>query len=306
MNAYGAGPAEAQTVEVRVQVIDVDAHALDLVLPTYLAAKDLTQRIARDGNLGAYWPDGKRRQFWLRARGRLMQDHEKLSDLGVMSGELLHLLPQPPEGSEVIERPPEYPETRGYAAAGYLNIAMGLAVIGSWWVLWAVALTVSQNVVLGLLPPTALAVMCTTFARHVWGGPGSSFKIPATGMVLYLPLWLLVGFPAFFLSGADPVGMALVLVPSLVCGILGVTMSWLAWYGAVEPLPKVTRAQAQQAAGPATVPCGICGLGVDLNDHELRADCGYGCGKIFHSGCLAAKESVHMGDGCAVCGYQPA
>ena len=51
-------PQDAQTVPVHVQVIDLDPFALDMVVPTYLPASDLTQRVARDAGLGAYWPDG--------------------------------------------------------------------------------------------------------------------------------------------------------------------------------------------------------------------------------------------------------
>src|SRR5689334_10487542 len=88
-------PQDAGTVPVRVQVIDLEPFALDMVVPTYLPAKDLTQRVARDAGLGAYWPDGTRRLFYLRARGRLLGEEEKLQDLGVIPYELLHLLPEP-------------------------------------------------------------------------------------------------------------------------------------------------------------------------------------------------------------------
>ena len=116
-------PRDAGTVPVHVQVIDMKPFSLDLVVPTYLPARDLTQRVARDAGLGAYWPDGTRREYWLRARGRLLQAEEKLQDLGVVPYELLHLLPQPPPGSGLEERPPEYPVNKGYAAAGNLNVA---------------------------------------------------------------------------------------------------------------------------------------------------------------------------------------
>src|SRR5688572_11896464 len=109
---YAAMPQDAQSVPVRVQVIDLEPFALDMVVPTYLPARDLTQRVARDAGLGAYWPDGTRRMFYLRARGRLLAEDERLQDLGVVAYELLHLLPQPPEGSGLEERPPEYPPNR--------------------------------------------------------------------------------------------------------------------------------------------------------------------------------------------------
>ena len=46
---YASSFAEGeQTVTLRVQVIDMRSFTLDLQVPTYLPAQDLTQRIARD------------------------------------------------------------------------------------------------------------------------------------------------------------------------------------------------------------------------------------------------------------------
>ena len=70
---------------VRVQVIDLQSFTLDLTLPTYLPARDLSQRIARDAGLTAYDDQAKRRRYWMRARGRLVQEHETLADLGVVN-----------------------------------------------------------------------------------------------------------------------------------------------------------------------------------------------------------------------------
>ena len=49
---------DSQTVTVRVQVIDMESFTLDLRVPNYLPARDLTQRIARDAGLEAHWADG--------------------------------------------------------------------------------------------------------------------------------------------------------------------------------------------------------------------------------------------------------
>src|SRR5687767_1923910 len=174
-------PRDAGTVPVRVQVIDLQPFSLDLVVPTYLAASDLTQRVARDAGLGGYWPDGTRREYYLRARGRLMLPDEKLQDLGVVPHELLHLLPQPPAGSGLEERPPEYPKTHGYAAAGNLNVALALMAVFLWTAGWAAGLTVEHGLLLGLLPGVGLSLLCTTLARHLWGGLGSQIRIPVTG-----------------------------------------------------------------------------------------------------------------------------
>ncbi|MDI6772700.1 MAG: hypothetical protein QME77_08970, partial [bacterium] len=62
---HGAYGEAQQTVTVRVQVIDMNSFTLDLQVPTYLPARDLTQRIARDAGLDAYWDDGRRRLYWL-------------------------------------------------------------------------------------------------------------------------------------------------------------------------------------------------------------------------------------------------
>ena len=51
---------DSQVVTVRVQVVDMQPFTLDLQVPTYLPARDLTQRIARDAGLNAYWTDGRR------------------------------------------------------------------------------------------------------------------------------------------------------------------------------------------------------------------------------------------------------
>src|SRR4051812_16322655 len=118
----GAQTKDAQTVQVRIQVIDVQPFALDLVVPTYIHASDLTQRIARDAGLGANWPDGTRKHYWLRARGRVVLDHERLQDFGIQPGELVHLLPQPPAGSGIIERPAEVVGSGSHLGDGPLGM----------------------------------------------------------------------------------------------------------------------------------------------------------------------------------------
>ena len=297
-----AAPQDAGTVPVRVQVIDLEPFALDLVVPTYLTAGDLTQRVARDAGLGAYWEDGTRRLFWLRARGRVLNDDERLDDLGIVPHELLHLLPQPPQGAGVEERPPEYPENKGYAAAGNLNVVLSLGILGAWTAGWSLALLVSHTLLVATLPALALALLATSFARHLLGGEGSSFKVPLVGLAVTFPLLALALLPALAVGGAEPLELALLLVPALVCGLLGVVLGWLAWYGAVEPLPEKVAAQVAQAEAQAVYQCGICGLPVGP---DVRAECRFACGQVFHAGCYQARLSVSSGSGCGVCGYQP-
>ena len=298
-----AAPQDARTVQVRVQVIEMEPFALDLVVPTYLPASDLTQRIARDAGLGAYWDDGTRRKFWLRARGRVMQDHERLDELGVIQYELVHLLPQPPPGTGVQERPPEYPKNKGYAAAGWGPTLSGLALVGSLSVAWSIGLLANHGLLMSVLPPIALALLGTSLARHLLGGQGSDIKVPLLGAGISFPLWLLALVPAMLTIEIDALTIALLVLPSVVGLLIGVTIAWLAWYGAVEPLPKVTHAEVVMQEQVAVYNCGICGLDVQP---DVRTSCKYACGRIFHVGCLTARESVHTGDGCAVCGFIPA
>ncbi|TVQ94133.1 MAG: hypothetical protein EA397_03215 [Deltaproteobacteria bacterium] len=303
------GPADAGTVTVRVQVVDVEAAALDLVVPTYLPAKDVTQRIARDANLGAYWPDGTRRKFWLRARGRLLGEDERLQDLGVVSGELIHILPQPPDGSEVIERPPEYPRAKGYRG-GNLAVMAGAALntIG-FTVLWALALTVEggwiEAAILGLVPALAVALLATSTARHLFG-PAGGWKIPVVALLFFFPLLAIAFVPAFLL-GVEPMYLGASAGAGLLAGFGGVIMGFLSWFGAVEPLPERTTAEATALAvvEQSVAQCAICGGNVDLNDLDNRQDCVYSCGRVFHMGCYRARAAIAPEGQCAVCAYQP-
>jgi len=176
----------------------------------------------------------------------------------------------------------------------------------AWTGLWAATLTVDTSWYVGLLPGIALSLMCTSLARHLWGGLGSQAKIPMTALVLFLPLMLLASAPALLL-GADLVQLLLILAPALIAGLFGVMLGWLAWYGAVEPLPeRITAKQAEEAAaaGPVvTWPCGICGGAVTP---QMKADCVFGCGQVFHVGCYSTRQDLSERGMCAVCGYRPA
>lgn len=295
-------PRDAGTVPVRVQVIDPKPFSLDLVVPTYLPARDLTQRVARDAGLGAYWPDGTRREYWLRARGRLLEPEEKLQELGVVPYELLHLLPQPPPKSGLEERPPEYPTSKGYAAAGNLSVLVGLVAVIAWTALWAASLTVEQGVLQGLLPGVGLSLLTASLARHLWGGVASRIRVPVTAFLLFSPLLVVVGIPAL-LGGAPIPGLALSLGSAFVGGAFGVLLGWLAWYGAVEPLPAVVRSEVEQVEARSTWPCGVCGGPVTA---DVKAECAFACGRVFHQGCYGARNALGDGRACSVCGFVPA
>lgn len=296
---------QAGTVQLHVQVLDVEPFSLDVELPTYLPARDLTQRVARDAGLGAYWEDGTRRRFWLRVRGRLLGDDERLDDVGVVPHELVHLLPEPPEGSGLVERTPEYPPNRGYAGAGNLNVAVGLLAAGAYAAAWTVALATSPGPIVGLLSGVGLSLLVTTLARHLWGGEGSEIRVPLTAMALYLCLFALVGLGVWATGPRELTALAMALGSGLVGGVFGVMLGWLAWYGAVEPLPApVAPGETPGVAEPAaeaTWPCALCGGPVQAS---VRADCGRGCGRAFHAGCLRARQALAApgAAGCAICG----
>lgn len=293
---------EQNVVQLRVQVIDMKSFTLDLQVPTYLPARDLTQRVARDAGLDSHWDDGRRRLYWLRARGRLLGDDEKLSDLGVINGELVYLLPEPPAGSGVMEQPPDYPETHDYAGAGTLALLGSLTLVLAWAGGWGLALAQDRSLWVVTLPGLAMGLFCTSFARHAWGGRGNQLRIVATGLVLQLMITLIAFLAPVLLNEGLPVlTVYQESVPGLILGMLGVFIGWLAWWGGVEPLPPKQVLRVEQAAQVATtVPCGICGLPVEP---KVRVECVHVCGQYFHGGCYKAKTAVYRGDPskCAVC-----
>lgn len=298
--------AESTVVNLRVQVIAMKSFTLDLQVPTYLPARDLTQRVARDAGLDAFWPDGRRRLYWLRARGRLLRDDERLSDLGVVNAELVYLLPEPPGGSGVQEQEPEYPVNQGYPGAGLPALFGALALVVGWAVLWGTALGSARSLWVTSLPGLALGLFCTSLARHAWGGRGTQLRIAVTALVLQLFLSVVAVAAPILFSGQDPVEMYGQGAPGIILGMIGVFIAWLAWWGGVEPLPTTRQeAQTAQAQVAAVVNCGICGLGVEQN---VRVECAHGCGQHFHQGCQRAKTSVYRGDAskCAVCGKKVA
>lgn len=305
MSNWGAGPADAGTVQIRVQVVDVDPAALDMIVPTYIAAKDLSQRIARDANLGAYWPDGTRRDFWIRARGRILNEEEKLDDLGVVNGELLHILPQPPANSGVIERPPELPPKNSQSLLRNIRMVRTVIMLFGFALAWAIGLSVGPTLLTVFIPALAAGILSTTLSRHFFGPPGSSMRIPALGAGLYVFVLVAAFLPA--LISADSLVYPLIMaVLGVFAGLVGVVMGWLAWYGAVEPLPEARiEKMTQQLQEVREAPCGLCQQPVDLSDPSVRLDCVFGCGQVFHSGCYKARQAVSREGTCAACGYNP-
>lgn len=293
--------SDATVVQIRVQVVDMKSFTLDLQVPTYLPARDLTQRVARDAGLEAYWPDGRRRLYWMRARGRLMGDEDKLGDLGVIDGELVYLLPEPPAGSGVLEQSPEYPVTHDYAGAGYLTLLGSLAGVGLWAVGWGVALTQSRSLAVTLLPGFALGFLCASLARHAWGGVASRLRVAVTALFLQLTITVVAFLMPVIVEHANFFEVYQDAIPGFVLGVAGVFFGWLAWWGAAEALPPVVQQQVEAAAQIVTQNCGVCGLPIEQN---VLLNCTYQCGQAFHQGCHRAKTSVYRGDRnkCAICG----
>ena len=157
---------------------------------------DLTQRIARDAGLQAYWANGLRRTYGLRARGRMMNERETLEHLGVIDDELVYLLPQPPVGMGLVEQDPDYPITHPYAGQGLILVISTILLTFFWVAGWGMALSQSQHWIVSTFPGLGLGVLCISFARHAFGGRATNLKILLLAMGLYfislIPTFMLV------------------------------------------------------------------------------------------------------------------
>ena len=61
--------------------------------------------------------------------------------------------------------------------------------------------------------------------------------------------------------------------------------------------------EIKQAEARVTWPCAICGGPVTA---DVKAECTFACGRVFHQGCYTAKNALGDGRACAVCGFVPA
>lgn len=279
---------------------------LQLQLPTYLPTRDITQRIARDAGLTAHWQDKRRRLYWIEARGRLLGEDETLADLGIVNHELIYLLPEPPAGSGVEEQTPQYPENRGYAGKGLAPIALSLAVLLVWAVMWGLALTVERSIWVVAMPGMATGLFSMSLSRHVWGGQGSQVRIMLTAVPIFMLVFVVVFLPTIVTMGLDVLGLVYrETVAGFITGLAGIFLGWLAWWGSVEPLPAEQKKVEVKQQQVVTANCGICQGAVTP---EVRKDCEHGCGHVFHTGCHQARLAVYRGDSrfCAVCNVQVA
>lgn len=226
-------PQEAGTVPVRVQVVDLEPQVVDLVVPTYLPAADLAQRIVRDAGLGAYTADGQRRRFHLRARGRLLDDTDRLDAIGVVPHELLHLIPEAPQGEGVRERPSA--DTGATAESDTLlqragRVVAVLAFAGA----WAVAAAHGPTLHVAFWPAIGAGWLAASAAHRrgvspdlVFAGIWAALAVVSIGVV-----WL-AGLPEVPTRSH---GAAFLMISTL--GVfVGGGLGWLAWMGPVEPLP---------------------------------------------------------------------
>lgn len=294
----------AGTVSIRVQVIDVESSTLELVVPTYIPAKDITQRIARDANLGAYWPDGTRRAYTLRARGRLLGPDERLDAFNIVPHELLHLLPQPPVPVEVIERPMDTRALRPQTGFDTGSIVLGFLFLVVFSVAWSVSLLESTSVLVGILPSLAIGMAASNFSRIVWGGSGPLWREPLTALLVFvlsvacafIPLLIFVDWS---LDASFQIGF------TIVGGLFGLVVGWIVNRGGVEPLPPLSKAAmtheaaTHQVASTMSHHCGLCQTPVAAN---VMTGCPRGCDKKFHSGCLGSITLTVEGAQCTFCG----
>ena len=295
---------EQHNVRVRVQVIDAQPSILSTTVATYLPMDQLTQLIARESGLQAFWPNGVRRLYWLRARGRLLQPHQTLADIGIVGDELVYLLPQPPPDMSAFEQSPDYPKRNPYLGQGYPVLFLSLIGIMFWGFGWCMAIQIRPTWWISMLPGFGFGVLNVHFARHIWGGRASRLRVLITALLFMI---LMAVFSMFSVLSLPNIGIEMDLGEffkqfqlGLLCALVSIIVAFLAWWGPVEPLtvgPDMPQEIQQEVALPL---CGICGAGVEP---DVKVGCQYGCGKIFHTGCYAQVMRSYRDDKrfCAVC-----
>ena len=174
---------DAQTVSVRVQVVDMQPFLLDLQVPNYLPARDLTQRIARDAGLDAYWDDGRRRLYWIWARGRLIHEDETLADLGVINRRWSTCSPNRRQEWACLS--PGLPRQQG-TPQGTVALITALAFTGLWTICWGVALGKERNNWTVALPALALGLI-DLLRSACMGWSGEPCSVALTSLAVMVP-----------------------------------------------------------------------------------------------------------------------
>ena len=273
-------------------MIDIEPKQIDVTVPRYLAADNLSQRVIRDAGLQSHWKSGYRRNYTFRARGRVIHPKETLENLGVVNGELIYLLPEPDPALGIIEQNPEYPKVHDYLGQGIPMLAGTISLVLVFSFFWGMALTTSQHWIVTIVPSLGLATLCISFARHAWGGRASQMRVGLTGLALYI---IALGPPFFapvFRAGISFGEFLSVLGPGVVMGIGALIISWLAWWGPVEPLNRqVVEEQRRLEEVGVRNKCGVCKREIDA---KFEVHCSY-CGHYFHIGCMEAKQRSVQG-----------
>ena len=295
---------EQHNVRVRVQVIDAQPSILSTTVATYLPMDQLTQLIARESGLQAFWPNGVRRLYWLRARGRLLQPNETLADVGVVGDELVYLLPQPPPDMTAYEQSPDYPERHPYLGQGYPILILSLFNIMFWGLGWCIAIQFEPTWWISVLPGLGFGVLNVHFARHIWGGRASRIRVWITASVFMV---VMVAFSMFCVLLLPPLDAELSMadflwqiLPGLFLALISIIVAYIAWWGPVEPLTVGPKAVVEDNTEAALPICGICGTGVEA---DVLVRCQYRCSRIFHTGCYSQVMRSYRDDPrfCAVC-----
>lgn len=292
-------------LRLRIQVIDQNPQQIDVSVPQYIPVSDLSQRVIRDAGMQSHWTNRLRRHYYIFARGRMLDPKETLESVGLVDGEVIYLLPQPDAKLGVIEQNPEYPEVTPYLGQGIPQLLLTLSGVLVFSFLWGMALTTNQSMALTILPSLGLSTLCVAVARHAWGGWAFNIRVGGTAFALYLIALLPPLFAPVLLSGMDLGAFLRIFAPGIFLGLAGLMVSWLAWWGPVEPLNRQRVQEQRQAEGEQDLPtCGICKRGVEKEYQVLNTQCHAGCqGIIFHQGCLTAKYSSNTRDPrlCPVC-----
>ncbi len=294
---------QAGKVRVSLQIIDLEARRIRLELPTYVPARDLSRQIARDSGLPAFWEDRTLRRYWIWARGRLMQQDETLGDLGVVDGELLHILPEPRPGEQAVEQPVDLRRAVRRLQARPLEIAVPLSGAVALAVLWGWGLSASGHLLVLLVPGLWLGALSATAGWRLLGGDPRRLAPLGLGVLVAVLLAVLGALAVPVLLGRTPdEGLAL-LPGGLAAALAGAAVGWVAWWGRVAPIVPSQQPVAAQAdaAAQAQVACGICGLQVDP---AVQSACLHGCGRVFHEGCHRAALAAGRRDPsrCDICG----
>ena len=293
-------------LRLRIQVIDQHPQQIDVSVPQYIPVSDLSQRVIRDAGMQSHWVNKLRRHYYIFARGRMLDASETLESIGLIDGEVIYLLPQPDARVGVVEQNPEYPEVKPYLGQGIQQLLLTLGALLSFSFLWGMALTAEQSMLLTILPSLGLSTLCVGVARHAWGGWAFNIRVGGTALILYLVALMPPLFAPVLITGMELGEFIRIFAPGIFLGFAGLMISWLAWWGPVEPLNRQRVQEQRQADEEQPLPiCGICQRGVEPEYQVLNVQCHVCQGQqnIFHKGCLTAKYNSNTRDPrlCPVC-----